>query len=83
MPTGNILAKDCIHLFSFGKNGGCHPMKKKTTDESTNKQTKQTNKQASYPLEYATIEDTIRHNIAQMPSKSKAFISCLLTTIIK
>ena len=53
------------------------------TNKQTNKQTKETNKQASYLLEYATIEDTIRHNVAQMPSKSKAFVPCLLATIIK
>ena len=42
-----------------------------------------THKQKSYPASHAIIEVTIRHNIAQMTSTSKAFIPCLLAIIIK
>ena len=35
------------------------------------KHKKQTNKQARYSLEYAVLEDTIWHNIAQAVSTSK------------
>ena len=40
-------------------------------------------KTTSHPLSHTIIEDTIRHEIAQMTSTNKAYISCLLVTIIK
>ena len=40
-------------------------------------------KETSYPPSHTITEDTIRHNIAQMTSTSKAYIHCLLATIIK
>ena len=40
-------------------------------------------KRLSHPPFHTIIEDTIRHNIAQMTSTSKAYIPCLLATMIK
>ena len=40
-------------------------------------------KRTSYPPSHTIIEDTIRHNIAQITSTSKAYIPCLPATIIK
>ena len=40
-------------------------------------------KNTSYPPSHTIIEDSIRHNIAQMTSTSKVYIPCLLATIIK
>ena len=40
-------------------------------------------KKTSFPPSHMIIEDTFRHNIAQMTSTSKAYIPCLLATIIK
>ena len=45
------------------------------------KQQQQQQQQLSHPPSHAIIEDTIRHNIAQMTSTSKAYIPCLLATI--
>ena len=61
------------------------PRKKKR--KADNKQVRK-NKQAkrnrtSYPLPHAFMEDTIRHDIAQMTSTSKAYIPCVLVIIIK
>ena len=49
------------------------PHTKKTTTTTT---------AASYPLPHAFMEDTIRLNIAQMTSTSKAYVPCLLLIII-
>ena len=54
--------------------------KKKTKKQKT-KQQQQQQQQLSHPPSHAIIEDTIRHNIAQMTSTSKASIPCLLATI--
>ena len=54
--------------------------KKKTKKQKT-KQQQQQQQQLSHPPSHAIIEDTIRHNIAQMTSTSKAYIPCLLATI--
>ena len=40
-------------------------------------------KRLKYPLPLSSIEDTIRHNIAQITSTSKAYIPCPLIIIIK
>ena len=40
-------------------------------------------KKTSSPLPHGFMEDTVRHNIAQMTSASKAYIPCLLAIIIK
>ena len=40
-------------------------------------------KKTSYPPSHTIIEDTIRHNIAQITSTSKAYIPCFLAIIIK
>ena len=57
-----------------------HPYQK--TKQNKKKQKNKT-KKLSYPPSHTIIEDTIRHDIAQMTSTSKAYISCLLATIIK
>ena len=51
------------------------------TSKAKNKQTKRT--RTSCPLPHAFMEDTIRHNPAQMISTSKLNIPCLLVIIIK
>ena len=40
-------------------------------------------KQLSYPMPPSIIEDTTRHDIAQITSTSKAYIPCPFTFIIK
>ena len=63
--------------------------KKKKEKKQTSNKYEKTNKQnepqqvTSYPLPHAFVENTIRHNIAQMTSTSKAYIPCLLVIIIK
>ena len=61
------------------------PKKKKTATTTTTKQQQQQQQkqQLSHSPSYAIIEVTIRHNIAQMTFTSKAYIPCLLATIIK
>ena len=49
----------------------------------TRKKKKKKKKETSYLPSHTIIEDTIRNNIAQMTSTSKAYIPCLLVTIIK
>ena len=44
---------------------------------------KETVNKKSYPPSRVFMEDTIRHNIAQMTSANKAYIPCLLVIIIK
>ena len=44
---------------------------------------KKQQQQLSHPPSHTIIENAIRDNIAQMTSKSKACIPCLLATIIK
>ena len=50
--------------------------KKQNNKKLKHKDQKQANRQASYPLKHAIIKNTVRHNIAQMTSTSKA---CFLT----
>ena len=82
MPTDVVVIK-LIPSFILRKRE-VSPSKKKQT---TNKYKKQTNKtkqnRTSYPLPHAFMEDTARHNIAQMTSTSKTYIPCLLVLIIK
>ena len=47
------------------------------------KKQQQQQQQLNHPPSHTIMEDTIRHNIAQMTSTSKAYIPCLLATIIK
>ena len=49
------------------------------TKENQNK-AKRTKKH--YPLPYTFMEDTVRHNITQMISVIKAYITCLLVIMI-
>ena len=53
--------------------------------KNSRQQTDTKNKQnrTSYPLRHALMEDTTRHNIAQMTSSSKVYIPCLHFIIIK
>ena len=55
--------------------------KKKTKQQQQQQQQQQ--RLSHPPFHTIIIEDTIRHNIAQMTPASKAYISCLLATIIK
>ena len=59
------------------------PRKKKRKSRQTNTKKQTKRNRASYLLPHAFMEDTIRHNIAQMTSTSKAYIPCLLVIIIK
>ena len=79
MPTDAIVIKLIPSLLSCGKHKYHPEKKKKKNKKKTNKQIKK----KSYPLPHAFMEDTIRHNIAQMTSTSKAYIPCLLAIIIK
>ena len=79
MPTDVIAIKLILSLSSWGKQVSHHKKSRKETN--TKKQTKQN--RTSYPLTYAFMEDTIKHNIAQMTSTGKAYIPCLLVIIIK
>ena len=54
-----------------------------TTPKKKQQQQQQEQQQLSHPPSHTIIEDTIRHNIAQMTSISKAYIPCLLATVIK
>ena len=56
------------------------PKKKNNNNKKKQKQQQQ-EQQLSHPQSHVIIEDTIRHNIAQMASASKASIPCLLATI--
>ena len=47
------------------------------TPTEENKKAKKKRKNGSYPPTHATIEDTIRHNIAQITSTSNACMACL------
>ena len=58
-------------------------MLRKTAITTPKKKQQQQQQQLSHPLSHIIIEDAIRHNIAQMTSKSKAYIPCLLAKIIK
>lgn len=60
----------------------CHPVKetyKKQTKTKINKKQHKT----SYLLPHAFMEDTVRHDIAQMTSTSKAYITYLLVIMVK
>ena len=50
---------------------------------TTPKEKKKKKEKKSHPPLHTIIKDTIRHNIAQMTSTSKADILCLLATIFK
>ena len=58
-------------------------MLRKTVITTPKKKEKQQQQQLSHPPSCTIIEDTIRHNIAQTTSASKAYIPCLYATIIK
>ena len=53
------------------------------TNKKKTKKNKQTEKRLIYPLPLSIVEDIIRHNIPQMTSTSKAYISCPLAITIK
>ena len=55
------------------------PWREKQIDKPKNKLT---NRQARYHAEHAIIEDTFKHNLAQMASASKVYIPCLFATIL-
>ena len=55
----------------------------KKKQQQIKQQQQQQQQQLSHPPFHTIIEDTIRHNIAQMTSTSKAYIPYLLATIIK
>ena len=55
----------------------------KTVITTPKKQQQQQQQQLSHPPSHTIIENAIRDNIAQMTSKSKVCIACLLATIIK
>ena len=68
--------------------------RKKQTSKQKNPKKTQINKQkpknkqeaknkTSYPLPHGFTEDNIWYNIAQMRSKSKAYIPCILVITIK
>ena len=81
MPTDVVVIELILSLSSWGKQKYRLTKKAEKKQIQKNKQTKQN--RTSYPLTYAFMEDTIKHNIAQMTSTSKAYIPCLLVIIIK
>ena len=82
MSAHVIVIKFIPSLLSRGKQK-YHPTKKaqQTNKEIQKKQTKQN--RTSYNSPHTFMEDTIRHDIAQMRSASKVHISCILVIIIK
>ena len=88
LPKSVDFPKLTDHWSYSDKTGSVTSILRKTTQSLTRevsprKKKKKEKARASYLLPHAFMEDTIRHNIAQMTSTSKAYIPCLLAIIIK
>ena len=66
----DVIVIELLSSLSFNENRSINPIKR-------------LKKKTSYLLPLAFMEGTIRHNIAQVPSASKAYIPCLHAIIIK
>ena len=66
----DVIVIELLSSLSFNENRSINPIKR-------------LKKKTSYLLPLAFMEGTIRHNIAQVTSASKAYIPCLHAIIIK
>ena len=69
MPIGAIVISLNPSILFAEEDGQCYPL--------------ENNKRMSHPQSHAIIEESIRHNIAQMTSTSKVYIPYILAIIIK